>query len=77
MMRVSEFQQACERICDRLAEDRFDPRAHEIMHSPEFLLSCAWLGLDPSEAFRRIATLAAKRRCDCEVAQPQALGATA
>ena len=59
------------------AQLRFDPEAHEMMRSSEFLLSCAWLGLDPAEAVRRIAALAAKRRGDNSAAEPESVAVSA
>ena len=62
MIPAAEFQRICNDICERLGRDRYDPEAFELMHSPEFTLSCAWMGIDPEEAFERLARIAAQRK---------------
>ncbi len=61
MISAVEFQRTFEELCDRLARDRYDQSVFEVMHSPEFMLSCAWMGLDPDHVRRRIKEVACER----------------
>jgi len=58
----ADFQKICDTICDRLTRDESDVEAFEMLHSPEFTVPCAWMGVDPDDAGRRIKHIAACRR---------------
>ncbi len=58
----TEFQRTCNRICERLARNENDRRAFELLHSPDFTFTCAFMGLDPEDVFDHISRIAARRR---------------
>ena len=61
-MRPADFKKMCNSICERLAENRYDPEAFKLLGSSQFLFACTWIGVDPEFASRRIRTIAAQRR---------------
>jgi len=62
MVSPAKFQDICNDICARLTRDEYDRDAFHLLHSSCFMLSCAWMGLDPKAARKKIRRIAARRR---------------